>query len=357
MVAMPVWIIQGSKSAQVDSIKTANRLLQKNHDQHHIWWRDFAGHNHAAHNVLTRLALGANIPELELGFKPNVELGQRPPPPVDEATVAELATEEGFHNHLSDVKQYANYLAFFEREIDAKGWKEVIQEYCFSRSRTADTILARRFDGAFHPLIHLGLAVEFEQPSILAEALAQATTDANLNVQIFFANAESETAKSTQTLTEERPLVELIHEARANETIRNSAHWEDMQFKMKNGVLKRAEKEIAALAAQFRVTAENLERRAAEMISCCAYFAGAAQRHELNVDFIKNYRPQVSAGWEWEELYKHANADYDDGHVVKFVRALKNGEEVARSFEDGQWGHVFPVKGDRHVVESVSYGL
>ena len=47
---------------------------------------------------------------------------------------------------------------------------------------------------------------------------------------------------------------------------------------MRDGVLGRAGKEIASLAAQFRVTPETLERRTAEMISCCAYFAGAAQR-------------------------------------------------------------------------------
>ncbi|KAF3763009.1 hypothetical protein M406DRAFT_346955 [Cryphonectria parasitica EP155] len=392
-------LVPGIQSLPQGAIEAANRLLQKNHDEHHMFWRDFAGHNHAAHNVLTRLALGADTSALELGFLSNVELGQRPPPPTDENVIAELATEEGFQKYLSDVKHYANYLVFFEREIDAKGFREVIQEYCFSRTKTAEAILARMFDGAFHPIIHWGLAVEFEQPSILAEALAQAATDASFDIHIFFANAEREAA--TNPTTHDRPLVELFHEARANETIRNSAHWEDMQFKMKNGVLKRAEKEIAALAAQFRVTPATLERRTAEMISCCAYFSGAAQRlgkarkidffymhnvtssifltvlarqdwirvedkvrlvewkarldlvwyatcgaPELHIEYIKNYQPTASAGWGWEELFRRANGDYDDGHVVKFLRALKNGEQVAKPFEEGVWADAFPVKGD-----------
>ncbi|KAI0127009.1 hypothetical protein BJ170DRAFT_426263 [Xylariales sp. AK1849] len=394
-------MVPGIESPSTDAIETATRLLQQNHDEHHMFWRDFAGHNHAAHNVLTRLALGASVSELELGFKANVELGQRPPPPVDEEVIAELANEDGFRKHFSDVKQYANYLVFFEREIDAKGWKEVIQEYCFSRTRNAEAILARMFDGAFHPIIHWGLAVEFEQPSILAEALAQAATDASFGIDVFFADTEREAAKTEHYPAKDRPLVELFHEARANETIRDSAQWEDMQFKMKNGVLKRAKHDITALAAQFRVTPETLQRRTAEMISCCAYFSGAAQRYnkarkidffymhnvtgsiflsvlirqpwirmedkvrlvewkarldlvwyatcgtpELHVEYIKNYKPDHSAGWDWQELYRRANADYDDGHVVKYARALENGEQVAKEFETGEWADAFPVKGD-----------
>jgi hypothetical protein len=34
-------------------------------------------------------------------------------------------------------------------------------------------MLARLYEGAYHPIIHLGLGIEFQQPGIIAEALAQ----------------------------------------------------------------------------------------------------------------------------------------------------------------------------------------
>lgn len=395
-------MVPGLEKSTPGAVDVANRLLQKNHDEFHIFWRDFAGHNHTAHNILTKLALGASAAELEQGFVDN-KRDQRARPDVDEQVVGEMATEDGFYKYLGEGAQYTNYMVFFEREMARKGWRDVVNEYCFSRTRNADALLARLFDGAFHPLIHLGLGVEFDQPSIVAEGLAQAATDVSFEIEAFFRNAEHEALKAgpAAAAAKPRPLVELFHEAHADETIRTAARWEDFQWKMRDGVLGRAAREIAALAAQFRVTPDDLERRTAEMISCCAYFAGAAQRPgkarkidffymhdvtgsiflsvlarqpwiraedkcrlveykarldlvwyatcgtpELNLDYIANYKGVGSANWSWDELFCVVNGARDDGHVAKFVRALKNGEQVSRPFEDGEWADAFPVKGD-----------
>ncbi|KAM7212989.1 Protein of unknown function (DUF4243) domain containing protein [Rhypophila decipiens] len=388
----------GIKQCSPETLEVANRLLQKNHDEYHIFWRDFAGHNHTAHNLLTRLALGANASELQMGWDDN-KRDQRAAPPIDEAIIAELATEEGFYKHLGSGPQYTNYMIFFEREMDKKGWREVVNEYCFSRTRNADLLLARLFDGAFHPIIHLGFGVEFEQPSIVAEGLAQAATDLSFETDIFFLNAER-IAGETRLPEKPRNLVELYHEAHDNETIRTAARWDDFQWKMRDGVLKRARQEIASLTAQFRVTPETLDRRTAEMISCAVYMAGAAQRpgkarkidffwmHDvtssiflsvfnqqdwisvedkcrlvewkarldlvwyatcgaakLDVNYIKSYAGQRSAKWDWEEVFCVVNGTHDDGHVGKVVRALKNGERVSKPFEK-EFPDAFPVKGD-----------
>lgn len=50
------------------SPEEANRLLQKNHDEIHMFWRDANGHNHTVHNILTSLALGATPTELQQAF-------------------------------------------------------------------------------------------------------------------------------------------------------------------------------------------------------------------------------------------------------------------------------------------------
>lgn len=390
----------GVKSSVPGTAETANRLLQKNHDESHITWRDYAGHNHTVHNVLTRLAIGAGANDLEAAYD-DTESNRRPIPPVDEDVIRELGTEDGFYRHLANGPDYTNYLVFFEREIERKGWREVIQEYCFGRTRNADTLLARMFEGAFHPIIHLGFGVEFEQPSIVAEGLAQGATEYNLGIDIFFLRAEEYARKAGPVHAQPRPLVELYHEARENDTISHAARWEDFQWKMKNGVLGRAAHEIAGLAAQFRAEPATLERRMAEMLSCCAYPAGAAQRPgkarridfffmhcvtssifltvlvrqpwiriedrvrlvewkarldlvwyaacgtpELRLADVEGYKAGPSAGWTWEKMFDVLKGMHDDGHVSKFARALKNGEDVSRPFEGGEHASALPIKGD-----------
>ena len=389
-------IIRGAGDIPSDSLEAANRLLQRNHDEHHIFWRDFAGHNHTVHNVLTSLALGATPAELQSAFEDNLP-GQRPPPPVDEEAIRSFHDEAKFYEKIGDQTHYTNYLIFFERLIEERGWKDVINEYCFSRSRVADAMLIRMFDGAFHSLIHLGLGIEFEQASIIAEGLAQAAVHDHLGTDPFFLDAEK---LANNSAYEKHNLVDLLKEARANEIIRTAAHWDDFAvMKMKVGVLGRSLREMTQLAAKFRVAREEVEERTAEMISCCAYMAGAGQREgkDRKIDFfymhdvtssifmtilmrqpwisiedkvrcvewkcrldlawyascgipeldgrnISEYEGGPADGMDWNTLYKAINAMHDDGHVAKFVRALKNGEEVSQPFEKDS--AAFPVKGD-----------
>lgn len=405
----------GIGPTQPATVEAANRLLQKNHDEHHIFFRDLGGHNHLVHNILTRVALGATAKDLELAYIDDAPV-QRPRPPVDEQIVQELATEDGFFEHLGEVQQYTNYMVYFRREIERMGWQQTVNQYCFGRTRNADHILSRMYEQAFHSLIHLGLGVEFQQPIIIAEALAQAATDVDSGVTDFFRNAEHK-AEQAGHASKERRLVDLLDDARANDKIRTAPRWDDFILKMKNGVLGRSGKEIAELAAQFRVSPESLERRTAEMLSCAAYFAGASQRAgkarkidffymhnvtssiffstlcrqpwirmedkvrlvewkgrldvawyaacgsaELHKKDIEQYQATHSNGWDWNELFQNINSGHDDGHVAKFARALKNGEQAARLFETGEWADSFPVKGDMwlklaHMAYDTTEGL
>lgn len=381
------------------SLEAANRLLQKNHDEYHIFWRDINGHNHMAHALLTTLALGGSPSELQRAFDDNQAV-QRPSPDLDNQVVKELSDHGKFYDRLGQTNQYTNFLVFFEQQIEEKGWREVINEYCFSRTRVADAVLAGLYEGAYHPIIHFGLGIEFEQPSIIAEGLAQAATHSSAGIDRFLFNSEREALKSDPA----RPgksLVQLLHDTRANDAIHYAPRWDDFANKVKDGVLGRAGKEIATLAAQFRVQPETLEQSTAEMINCCAYMAGAAQRPgkarkidffhmhnvtssifltvlvrqpwistetkvrlvewkgrldlvwyaasgaaELRIEDVNDYEGGPSAGMDWSALYRAINATHDDGHVAKFVRALKNGEEVSKPFEHGKWAELFPIKGE-----------
>jgi hypothetical protein len=393
-----VGIIRGA-AIPTGSLDECNQLLQKNHEEYHMFFRDTAGHNHIVHSLLTILSLGASPQELRDRYDDGVPI-QRAIPDINSSLLERLYDAETFYNTIGQITQYHTFLEFFKREIAVKGWKEVTLEYVFARTKIADEMLARMYEGAYHPIIHLGLGIEFQQPSIIAEALAQAASHDNSNIGILFRNAEAEAAIVYPTV-KPKPMIQLIHEVRANNTIRTAPKWTDFGNKMRDGVIGRAGEPMQSLAAQFRIRKDEkeLERRTAEMISTCAYFAGAAQHQGrkrkidffymhnvtsslfftvlvrqnwikledrvrlvewkarldlawyavsgcagLNDDAISGYSNPESNNMSWADLFSAVNKEHDDGHAAKFIRALKNGEDVCQEFERGEWEAYFPMK-------------
>nr|E1ACQ8.1 RecName: Full=Baeyer-Villiger oxidase notM; AltName: Full=Notoamide biosynthesis cluster protein M [Aspergillus sp. MF297-2]ADM34146.1 hypothetical protein [Aspergillus sp. MF297-2] len=335
------------------TLELANELLQRNHDSYHMYFRDVGGHNHIAHSVLSVLAMGGGPKELNRAYDDGYGY-QRPLPAL-------------------------NFLHFFESEIDAKGWQAVLQEYCFSRTPLAEAMFSQLYEGLLHPIIHLGFGIEFEQPSIIAEGLAHAASHDPGNIDTFFLRSE-ELARSGSVPA--KPLVELYEEVRRNEKTRTAGRMQDGPFRLRDGPLARSMDEIVHIAAQFQIKPEDLERGTAEMINCAAYSAGrrsgpasvlvkqswikledrirlvewkarldlawyaANGAAELRLEDISGYEPTASKGMEWHALYKAVNEVHDDGHIAKFVRALKNGETVSAPFEQGDGADAFPIKGD-----------
>ncbi|KAI0972476.1 hypothetical protein F4678DRAFT_61829 [Xylaria arbuscula] len=385
---------------QQSSLDVCNDLLRKNHEEYHMFFRDTAGHNHIAHSLLTVLALGGGPKELQDRYDDGTPI-QRAMPDIDTAILDSLTDSSKFYAALGEVKDYHTFLIFFEREIAAKGWKEVILEYVFSRTKAADAMLARMYEGAYHPVIHLGLGVEFEQPGIVAEALAQAAAHDDSNIKTFFAAAEA-LAEIAHPTAKPKPMIDLIHMVRENNVVREAPRWTDFGNKMRDGVVGRALDDISGIASQFRIREEELERRTGEMISTCAFFAGAAQREgrkrkidffymhavtssifftvmarqswipirdrvrlvewkgrldlawyavsgsaPLNPSAITSYSNPESDNMGWSELFDAVIKEHDDGHAAKFIRALKNGQDVCERFEaQSEWAGYFPVRGD-----------
>jgi hypothetical protein len=386
--------IDGSLAA--GTLEAANQLLQKNHDEWHMYFQDIAGHNHISHSLLTVLAMGGGPDQLQRAYNDGESL-QRPLPPLAPESVESLHNSEVFLSRMVKIPEYTNFLVFFEREIEAKGWQAVVTEYCFSGTPVAEAVFAQLFEGLYHPLIHLGFGVEFDQPSIVAEGLAQAASHhPGLIWTTFF--RRSETLARSGTVSP-KPLVELYRAVRSNAKIRAAARLQDGPFRGQ-GLVERAADELAPIAAQFQVAPDNLQRAAAEMISCSA-FTTAAQKPgkspkvdffylhmvtsalfvdvmlrqnwisienkvrllewkgridlawyaanaspEMRPEAVDEYHPTLSKDMGWRELYRAANEVHDDGHIVKFIRALKNGEDVVKPFEQGPGATDFPVHGE-----------
>jgi hypothetical protein len=118
--------------------------------------------------------------------------------------------------------------------------------------------------GFLHPIIHLGYGLEFGQPLIVAEALAQAAVHPDWTLP-FLWGAEAVARSSSNGAN--RTLVEIMDEIRANAKLASSVEWSDPQNKITDGLFKRAAGEIIKVAAQWRVSPGKLQEKAAEMIN------------------------------------------------------------------------------------------
>ncbi|AEO66249.1 099811ce-411b-4082-844d-f9b42c878f83 [Thermothielavioides terrestris] len=400
-------------TADAHTLETAGRLLQKNHDDFHVFWRDEAGHDHIVHSILTVLALGGDAADVQRAYDDGYAI-QRARVPADPHAVARLSDPAFFLAHMGVLSHYSDFLVFFEHQIGERGYCPVVQEYCFGRTPLADTMLARLFEGLFHPIIHLGLGVEFDLPAIVAEALAMAACHNSDGIDHFFFECERISSASSAP---GKPLATLLDEVRAHDKVRHAVRPEDGPACVKDGVLGRAGAEMAKLAAQYRVQpdAAGLERATAEDISCATYTAGAAQRpgkapaidffylHNvtsslsltvlgretwidvadrarlvewkarldlvwyaasgavaLDAGAIASYVPGPSKGMGWAELYRAVLGQHDDGHLAKFVRALKNGcdveEALAGAGQEEEVARLMPVRGDMWLrIAQMSY--
>ncbi|KIW89991.1 uncharacterized protein Z519_09421 [Cladophialophora bantiana CBS 173.52] len=378
----------------------ASALLNHNHSAHDILFDEIGRHNHIVHHTLAAFVLGADADTLQKQYEQNASY-QRPPRPADENIIRSLRERDPttFLTHMAKPENYSTFLAFFTRRFASASIPEVLNKYVFSDdNELAKTIFSRLFAGYYHPFIHLGYGVEFNQPAIVAEALAQACVHSTY-MDAFFELAAAEAAKP---LVEPDTMVNLLSKIRTDAKVSTAAHWDDTQ-KVRDGVLARAKDEMIAYVAQWRVSppysTQRLDEAAAEVINAAAYFTGAAQRppRVVKMDFfymhavtssvflsvflaqdwitshmkaklveykgrldlalyasrrspklllgeITNYPPTPTPPnndstkslplREWNDMFTAASQFMDDGHTAKFIRALANGERACAPFEN-----------------------
>lgn len=107
--------------------------------------------------------MGANTERLKEIYDDHASYQRKLPPPVQDIN------RENFRSQLGNRAAYTSYLEFFQREIAAHGMIDTIRRFVWSGD-----MLARTLGGAYHPIIHLGYAVEFNLPPLAAEGLAMA---------------------------------------------------------------------------------------------------------------------------------------------------------------------------------------
>lgn len=150
----------------------------------------------------------------------------------------------------------------------------VLATYLFAGDARADDLLQRMFAGFLHPLIQLMYGVEWSQPAIVAEGLAQAAVHKN-ELKRFLEDAEAQAQSQTTPMP---AMTALYEEIAGTEKLREAARMEDSN-KIYDGVLVRAPREMMNVVKQVRVRDEELEEKTAEMFESAIWAAaGAALR-------------------------------------------------------------------------------
>ncbi|KAK3046290.1 hypothetical protein LTS18_013403 [Coniosporium uncinatum] len=374
-----------------DAADRASELLQENHEKHHIFFNKDGFHNHIAHHLLTLWALAASPEQIQKHYDDNKSY-QRNPVELERNVVDDMHDPASFKKYLGDEHYYHDFLVFFQKEMEQKGWQNVINEYLFKGDVRADDMLVRSLAGFLHPLIHIGFAIEHEQPAIAAEGLAQAAVHDNWMGPLLL-NAEK--AAQQSNVKQSKTLVQLLDEIYEDKELSNAPKWSDGN-KLRDGIVKRVGERMVSYARQYVVSPDELEEKTAEMINAAVYYTGGAQHPPKQVKFdfyymhcvncsiffsaflkqswlsteskvrllewkgrndiamyasrrspkplmdeITNYRPKEPSGWD--AIFERIKNLEDDGHGSKLVRALAHGQEVCKPYEQKE---NFRIKGD-----------
>ena len=281
-----VFSVQGLSE---ESARKASELLQENHGKYHIYFKMGVFHNHIAHHILSLFALGASPAVMEEQYGRNTRY-QMPQFPVDDRVVEDLRDPGKYLKYMGDEKYYQDYLVFFKSEIEKKGYEAVVNEYVLQGDEKADHMLAIMFAGFLHPIIHLGFGVEFQQPSIVAEALAQAVThDPYLNPLLFEAERLANARRSS---TSGKSLVAILDEIQEDPKMRGACAFGQDARTVEDGILVRAAKEMTEYCGRYFVEAEELEMRVAEMMN----FGG-----RLSLLLREPFSRMLEDGLKWEK--------------------------------------------------------
>lgn len=124
--------------------------------------------------MLSLWALGASPSLIKQHAERNINCALPPPKFADEATVESLSNPQTLEGALGDERYYQDLVVFFEREVARLGVDEVLQRYLVGDGDLARAVYPRIYRGYVHAIMHIGLGLEFDQPSILAEGLGEA---------------------------------------------------------------------------------------------------------------------------------------------------------------------------------------
>lgn len=247
-----------------------------------LWTTPVTNCSQIPHHLLTLFGTGATADVFQKAYDENASYqikASKPKPSIVEELEADYASAAP--KYMGKGKHYASFLRFYQTQMESKGWEKVLAEYVFKEDDPiAYDMFGRLYAGFLHPLIQLMFGVEWAQPAIVAEALAQTAVHEN-SVGDFMTKAEQRANERNPTY---RPFIELFEEVtkKENEKLAKSAHWDDAN-RIYEGVMARAPEEAIEYVSAIKVNPDELDERTAEMVHATAYIAAAAAWHPPNI--------------------------------------------------------------------------
>ncbi|SPJ73300.1 related to HypA-like protein [Fusarium torulosum] len=393
----------GLKLGENEASKVTD-LLQKDLEDHHVFFNEAGFHDHLVHQVLTLYGTGATPNTLDKAYDANKSYQLKAMKPKSEI-IDKLEHGSDWSEYLGKGRNYATFFRFFQDEIERIGWQETLKEYLFKDDARGRDMQSRLFAGVLHPLIQLLYGMEWSQPMIIAAGLAQAAVHRDDYHEFFTLAAKK--AKASDAPPKMKTIIDLYEEVAKDEKLKQSSHWEDSN-RVFDGVLVRAKEEMIDLAARVRIGEDELDERTAEMVHTSAFVATGAAFHPpysprfdfilmhhinstpffitfnnqswipasvkarfleykirmdllqyiargtpaLRSDLLREYKPQDGDKLvdRPEDLFPRIHEIVDDGHTVKLARALMLAQRVTKPYQDKDWVR---IKGDDEWLKAV----
>ncbi|KAK1492142.1 hypothetical protein CCUS01_14103 [Colletotrichum cuscutae] len=385
-----LWAVRQSDEAA----KRTSELLEKDLNLHHVFLNRSGFHDHVnqmLHHILALYGTGANEVQIQKAFDLRHDL-QRPVEPRHDEIVSELLTDwSSAHKYLGKDEYYPDFLAYFQRKIEADGYEQVVRETLLKRDAASNNMLLRLHGGVLHSLIQLMHGLEWKQPTIVAEGLAQTAVHGTSSLDDLLLPSEAAIEQSAQH-TRMPAILDLFKEARTSSALEGAARFQD-DSKIRDGILQRAKEPMLEILRKVHVLDDELEERTAEMFHAIILVASSAAVHptkHVKYDFFLMhhvnsavfYLTTLSQSWlsredkkrllEWKirmDLIEYTARgrtpidvglitsyepkvpaignrlqDFgDDGHGIKQARATALCHELLKSYEDKAWNQ---LKGD-----------
>ncbi|KAL5588220.1 hypothetical protein FOBRF1_014748 [Fusarium oxysporum] len=385
-------IEQGELAAQ----RTAE-LLEKDLALHHVFLNRRGFHDHMLHHILALYGTGANAAQIQKAFDLRHKL-QRPVEPRNQAVISDLlGSWQSSTQYLGKEEHYPDFLAYFQKKIDDHGYECVVKEYLLKGGTSANDLLVRLHAGVLHPLIQLSYGLEWKQPAIVAEALAQTCVHNLEGLDALLLSSEL-CAKTVRPATRMPSLLDLYEKTRSDSSLDESVRFQDKD-KIEDGILNRAKEAMVSLLQQVHVEDADLEERTAEMFHAIVLVTSSAAIHpphhvksdfflmhhvnsavmylttlqqewltredkrrllewkirmdliqyvargrpSISAEAIASYEPKIPSTSSVREIGNRLQDFGDDGHGIKQARATALCHELMKNWEHKPWAI---LKGD-----------
>ncbi|KAL2878301.1 hypothetical protein SGCOL_006270 [Colletotrichum sp. CLE4] len=268
-----LWGIKQSDEAA----KRTSELLEKDLNLHHVFLNRSGFHDHMLHHMLALYGTGANEAQIQRAFDLRHDL-QRPVQSRHDDVVSELLDDwSSAHKYLGKDEHYPDFLAYFQRRIEAESYEKVVCDTLLKRNAAANNMLLRLHGGVLHSLIQLMHGLEWKQPAIVAEGLAQTAVHGTSSLHDLMLSSEAAVEEHAQA-TRMPAILDLFEEVRTSTTLKGAARFQD-DSKIRDGILQRAKEPMIEILRKVHVLDDELEERTAEMFHTIILVASSAAVH------------------------------------------------------------------------------